>query len=127
MKTKNFSLQSDPKLACTCGHALCDKRHVKPHILDKLQLIRDDIGRPLYATSGGRCPYHPVEARKRKPGVHSDCVAVDIACDSEEMETKLKVIAGRHGAVRVAGGAYCGFVHIDWSDTNRKDVPTWSY
>lgn len=127
IKTKNFNPIDDPKLLCNCGHANCDHRSVDRESLDNLQLIRDDIGSPLKVTSGGRCPLHPNEAKKDKAGDHQLGKAVDIKCDNILMETKLKVLAGRHGATRVAGGAYCGFVHIAWTETNRKDVPTWGY
>lgn len=127
MKTKNFSIETDPKLQCTCGHPHCDKRTVHDYAMHRLQLIRDDIGKPLIVTSGGRCPYHPDEMHKSEPGDHQRCLAVDIDCQDEQLETKLKVLAGRHGATRVAGGAYCGFIHIAWTPTDRKDVPTWSY
>lgn len=126
-KTKNFNPKYDKKLRCTCGHKDCDKREVDQETLDRLQLVRDDLAKPMTVTSGGRCPYHPNEANKAKAGDHQKCKAVDIACDSVELETKLKVLAGRHGATRVAGGAYCGFVHLAWTETDRTDVPTWSY
>ena len=127
ISTKNFNPNTDPKLRCTCRHRLCDKRSVDQLTLDNLQKIRDDLGEPIIITSGGRCPNHPNEIFKKSPGDHQKCRAVDVKCTSEELETKLKVLAGRHGATRVAGGAYCGFVHIAWTDTARADVPTWSY
>lgn len=127
ISTTNFHPSTDPKLLCTCGHPDCDKRSVDQESLDKVQLIRDDYGRPMTVNSGGRCPHHPNEAFKSYPGDHQLCKGIDIACDSKEDETKLKVLAGRHGATRVAGGAYCGFVHIAFTSTKRKDVPTWSY
>lgn len=127
VKTKNFSLKTDPKLACTCGHPLCDKRIVDQYSMQRLQLMRDDFGKPMTITSGGRCQHHPDEVKKVQPGDHQKCRAVDIACTDELDETRLKVLAGRHGATRVAGGAYCGFVHVAWTETDRRDVPTWSY
>jgi hypothetical protein len=127
ISTKNFHPATDPKLLCTCGHAECDQRSVSQEALNNLQKIRDDLGSPLTVTSGGRCPNHPNEVTKSLPGDHQKCMAVDILCKTEEMETKLKVLAGRHGATRVAGGAYCGFVHMAWTVTPRRDVPTWSY
>lgn len=126
-KTKNFNPKYDKKLRCTCGHKDCDQRGVDQKTLDQLQLVRDDLGKPMVVTSGGRCPNHPNEVNKAKAGDHQKCKTVDIACDNEELETKLKVLAGRHGATRVAGGAYCGFVHLAWTETDRTDVPTWSY
>lgn len=125
--TKNFHPDTDPKLKCTCGHSECDERSVDQESLDFMQLIRDDLGIPIKVNSGGRCPNHPNEKHKTLPGDHQKCKAVDVECNNEQLETKLKVLAGRHGATRVAGGAYCGFIHIAWTKTDRKDVPTWSY
>lgn len=127
IQAKNFNPHTDPKLLCTCGHKDCDKRSVDQDSLDKLQLIRDDLGQSMTVTSGGRCANHPNEKNKLQAGDHRLCKAVDIACSRDQLETKLKVLAGRHGATRVAGGAYCGFVHIAFTDTDRTDVPTWSY
>ena len=125
-KTKNFSVSTDPKLRCTCGHPDCLFPVVTQETLDKLQLIREDLGAPMVINSGARCPLHPNE-RGRKDTDHQDCTAVDVRCHNKQLETKLKVLAGRHGATRVAGGAYCGFIHISWRKTSRRDVPTWTY
>ena len=127
IRTANFSPDIDIKLLCTCNHELCDQRSVSQSALDSLQLIRSDISQSMTVTSGGRCPNHPNELTKASPGDHQLQQAVDIACNDVDVETKLKVLAGRHGATRVAGGAYCGFVHIAFTKTDRKDVPTWSY
>lgn len=127
IETANFHPSTDTKLLCTCGHRNCDFRSVDQHTLNQIQKIREDIGQPLVITSGGRCPNHPNEVKKPKPGDHQKQKAVDIACDDGQTETKLKVLAGRYGATRVAGGAYCGFVHMAWTETERSDVPTWTY
>lgn len=127
IKTENFNPISDPKLLCTCGHEKCNRKSVRQFVLNQVQKMRDDIKRPIIITSGGRCSNHPNEIYKEKAGDHQQGFAVDIACDSPELETKLKVLAGRHGATRVAGGWEDGFVHCAWTPTNRIDVPTWSY
>ncbi len=124
--TKNFHPNNDPKLKCTCGHPECDKRSIKQWALDKFQLIRDDLNQPMQVTSGGRCIYHPKEVG-RSDTDHQQCTTLDIACDNEQLETKLKVLAGRHGATRVAGSWEDGFVHISFTPTERKDCPTWGY
>lgn len=126
IKTKNFNPLIDKKLICTCNRSGCDKRSVKQWVLDKVQLIRDDFGKPMVITSGGRCPLHPDEIG-REDTDHQLCYSVDVKCDNWSDENKLKVLAGRHGATRVAGGAYCGFLHLAWTPTERKDVPTWRY
>lgn len=127
VSTLNFNPSTDPKLLCTCGHPQCDKRSVNQSTLDHVQLIRNDYNKSMVITSGGRCPHHPNEVTKKSPGDHQLQYAIDVACDNELDETRLKVLAGRHGATRVAGGVYCGFVHMAWTPTDRKDVPTWSY
>ena len=125
--TKNFHPNNDRKLLCTCGHPDCDRRSVNQFTLDKVQLIRDDLRQPMAVNSGGRCPHHKNEVKKDQPGDHQKGYGIDIDCEDEQHETKLKVLAGRHGATRVAGGAYCGFVHMAWTPTQRTDVPTWEY
>ena len=127
IQTLNFNPIDDPKLRCTCRAVSCDHRMVKQWVLDNLQLMRNDIKRSMIVTSGGRCSSHPNEINKDLPGDHQLCEAVDIACDDIHFETKLKVLAGRYGATRVAGGAYCGFVHLSWTKPERRDVPTWGY
>ena len=127
IKTKNFNPITDPKLLCTCNHPECDKRSVEQWVLDKVQMVREDIKQPMTITSGGRCKLHPSEVRKSKAGDHQLGMAVDVACKDPQHETKLKVLAGRYGATRVAGGWEDGFVHLAWTETDRTDVPTWSY
>jgi len=127
IQTINFNPETDKKLLCTCGHPECDKRSVSQETLDQIQLIREDLNAPMVITSGGRCANHPNELKKRMPGDHQRCFAVDIKCNNPLLETKLKVLGGRHGATRVAGTSKDGFVHLAWTPTDSKCVPTWSY
>lgn len=127
-KTKNFNVNTDPKLACTCGDPRCHKPVVTQETLERAQLMRDDIGQSLIITSGARCPFHPDEqGREAGSGDHQKRRTLDFKCDNQELETKIKVLAGRYGATRVAGTYKDGFVHVSWTPTRRKDVPTWSY
>lgn len=127
IKTANFNPQSDPKLLCTCGHPDCDRRSVDQFSLDRAQRMREDFGRPMLVNSAGRCPHHPNEVHKSAPGDHALCRAIDFACDNALDETRIKVLAGRFGATRVAGTWRDGFVHVAWTETDRTDVPTWGY
>ncbi len=124
-KTKNFNIQTDPKLECCCGHPECDERSVNQETLDKVQLIRDDYGEPMIVISGGRCPNHPDERRKMRPGDHQKCMTVDITCTNALNRNKLMVLAGRHGATRVAWSKYS--IHMSWTETDDRSVPTWLY
>lgn len=125
IKTANFDPTTDPKLKCTCGHPECDQRSVDQASLNQLQRIREDYGRPMVITSGGRCPHHPNEVTKAKPGDHQLCKAVDVRYNGELERNKLMVLAGRYGATRVAAGKT--FVHIAWTPVEDRSVPTWTY
>lgn len=125
IKTENFNPKTDPKLLCTCGHKNCDKRSVSQFALDRIQAIRNDLVRPMVITSGGRCPNHPNEVNKNKPGDHQKCTAVDVFYGSVLERNKLMVLAGRYGATRVAAGK--NFVHMAWTKTADHSVPTWEY
>ena len=123
--TNNFNHESDPKLLCTCGHPDCDKRSVNWHTLLQVQKVRDDYGSPMAITSGGRCPHHPREVSKVAPGDHQKQYAVDVYYQTPVERNKLMVLAGRHGATRVACGET--FVHMAWTPTEDRSVPSWEY
>lgn len=125
ISTANFNPETDVKLLCTCGHPNCDKRSVNQESLNRVQLVRDDLGYPIVISSAGRCPNHPDEITKSAPGDHQRGYAVDARYKTIGERTKLMVLAGRHGATRVAYGD--NFVHMAWTPTDDKSVPTWSY
>lgn len=59
-----------------CQH--CGRRGIRFELVELLQHLRDAIGSPIKITSGYRCPQHPIEARKAKPGRHAEGIAADI-------------------------------------------------
>ena len=113
--SKNFS--SD-ELKCSC----CGESGVQQWALDKLQAVRDIVGRPLTITSAYRCSNHPVESRKSKAGTHNQGIAFDI-CVSNGAERHELVTAGLLvGANGI--GVDKNFIHLDWRDS----IPViWSY
>ena len=127
IKTLNFHPDTDPKLLCTCGHPECHQPSVDQPTLDQVQLMRDDIKTSMTITSGGRCKYHPNEIGKPQPRDHTGLKTVDIRADDFQHAVKLMVLAGRHGATRVAYSPRLKFVHAAWTETTRTDVPTWEY
>ncbi len=111
--TKNFSLETDPLLACSCGHSKCDRRKLKQEILDRLQRVRNVRGKSMRVTSGGRCPYHPAE-QGRTDTDHQACVGVDIACANSVERMELNKLAV--GFAVDALGVYDNHVHFAWRD-----------
>lgn len=64
-----------------CKH--CGKHGATADILDVLQHIRTALGKPLTVSSVYRCPEHPEEKVKPKPGEHSLGLAADLPCHSD--------------------------------------------
>lgn len=86
-----------------------------PDFLQKLDALREVCGFPFIITSGYRSPSHSIEAKKVKPGTHSQGIAADI-----------KVVGGaqRMAIIRNASimgfngiGVAKGFVHVDTRET----------
>jgi hypothetical protein len=123
IRTKNFSPEYDTKLLCTCGHEKCDRRSVRQSVLDRIQLIRNDLRRSLVVTSGGRCPYHPNEWHRHTPADHQNCVALDLQVTGGIERMDLVRLGMRHGATAI--GVAKTFVHLGWRDT--KHYVMWTY
>lgn len=60
-----------------CKHTgFCEMTH---KMMDVLQKLRSEYGKPIHITSGYRDVSHPVERSKSHPGEHTNGMAVDIA------------------------------------------------
>ncbi len=78
---------SREELQCThCGACEMDEDFMR-----QLDLLRDAFG-PLVVTSGYRCPEHPIEVAKARPGAHATGKAVDIAVKREEAYRLLQIV-----------------------------------
>ena len=53
--------------------------------------IRVEVGRPLIVSSWYRCENHPLEAVKRRPGVHTTGLAIDVLIRHGEVIRSLSV------------------------------------
>ena len=113
--SKNFTSN---ELRCSC----CGDEHVQQWALDKLQAIREELGRPLSVTSAYRCENHPVESRKKKAGTHNKGIAFDIFVGDGALRYQLISTAIKHGANGV--GVSRSFIHIDFRDTTPV---VWTY
>jgi len=113
--SKNFSAE---ELQCTC----CGSEGVQQWALDKLQAVRDMVGRPLTITSSYRCSNHPVEARKSKAGTHNQGIAFDIYVSSGAERHELITTGLLVGANGI--GVDKNFIHLDFRDTTPV---VWTY
>lgn len=122
---RNFKLH---EFACNCG---CGENLIMTHLIDHLQVIRTIIGLPFNITSGYRCPNHPIEAAKERPGTHALGLAADIAADAHLARAILRHVLMRsvftgvgikqHGAGR--------YIHLDMAVTDPPRVrpALWTY
>ena len=123
MSWKNFKLEE-----FSCKH--CGKNEINHKLIDKLQLLRDDLGFPLVISSGYRCSEHPIEAKKSKPGTHAEGIAVDIAVSHEKaLEVLYKGIAHGFKGIGVNQKGNGRFIHLDIGEIEdgRPRPHLWSY
>jgi uncharacterized protein YcbK (DUF882 family) len=111
-----------------CQH--CGRAEMDDDFMWRLQDLREAYGKPMKITSGYRCPNHPIEAGKTKPGAHASGRAVDIAVSRGEAYALLR-LAMRMGftGIGVQQKGDGRFIHLD--DLTSKEGwprPTiWSY
>lgn len=122
---QNFT---EGELRCKCG---CGQAPMDPKFMDWLQKLRLAWGKGMVITSGYRCPKHPVEAKKSKPGAHASGKAVDIGvANGQEAHAlvKLAMELGAQGlAIKLSDGQR--FIHVDMMES-RPEAPRpacWEY
>lgn len=115
---------SEEELACQ--H--CGKYGTPPDFLELLNEIRRTYNRPMVISSGYRCPDHPIEAAKDKPGSHASGRAVDVLVAGEDA-LDLIVAAKLNGICRIGvkqkGDWNSRFIHLD--DDSSLPNALWSY
>lgn len=82
------------------------------------QVVRDDLGHGLYVTSGGRCPNHPEQAKKKDPngGDHPKGNGIDVKVNGA---TRGNVVRAGIDAGFNAIGIANTFVHLG----RRPEIP----
>ena len=108
-----------------CSH--CGKNEMKPEFMGKLQALRSAYGKPMKITSGYRCPKHPIEAAKAKPGAHASGCACDIGVVGAEAHQILK-LALQMGftGIGVQQKGSGRFIHLDTLEGGLRPS-VWSY
>lgn len=109
-----------------CSH--CQGEGIRAELLDKLQAMRTEYGKPMTITSGYRCPQHPVESKKSAPGAHALGMAADIGVQGAEAH-KVLALACKHGfsGIGVQQKGTGRFIHVDVATTELPRPNVWSY
>ncbi|TAN40782.1 MAG: peptidase M15 [Nitrospirae bacterium] len=113
---------TDEEFACKCG---CGKADVSSDLVNRLDQLREDIGRPITIASGFRCDKHNASEGGVSGSAHTLGLAVDIKISSgqERFEVLAKVLRGflfkRIGVAKT-------FIHVD-IDESKPQTVVWTY
>ena len=124
--SKNFSKL---EIMCPCG---CGTDKISPVLIEKLQKVRNIIGRPLIITSGVRCEFYneSIKASMSSSHVPDDSGtgnAVDIACTNSNERYELVEVAQKFfQRIGISSGSYGGFIHLDVDRSKVQEV-MWLY
>ena len=124
--SKNFS-KLEIMCPCSCG---ADK--ISPVLIEKLQKVRNIIGRPIIITSGVRCEFYNASIKASMnssyiPDDHGIGNAVDIACTNSKDRYELVELAQKFfKRIGISGDSYGGFVHLDVDRSKVQEV-MWLY
>ena len=124
--SKNFSRL---EVQCPCG---CGANKSSSILIEKLQKVRNIIGRPIVITSGVRCEFYNASIKASMnsshiPDEHGIGNAVDIACTNSKDRYELVELAQKFfKRIGISGGSYGGFVHLDVDKEKVQEV-MWVY
>lgn len=90
------------------------ENEMSEEFIHKLDELREKCGFPFKITSGYRSTSHSIEAKKAKPGRHTEGIACDIAVSNgfERMNIVHEALKLNFTGIGVAKG----FVHVDIRD-----------
>ena len=117
------------EIQCSCG---CDAKWISPLLIEKLQKVRNIIGRPIIITSGVRCGFYNTSIKASMnsshiPDSYGMGNAVDIACATSKHRYELIQVAQKFfNRIGISGGVYGGFVHLDMDREKVQEV-MWVY
>ena len=93
-----------------CRH--CGREGVRRELLDVLESLRAKAG-PLKVNSAFRCPKHPVEARKPKPGFHARGLAADLVPLTMPLRSIYDVVRTEPRIRSIGVDQASGYIHVD--------------
>jgi len=122
-KGEKFKLSdnfSSHELECKCSRADCIEQKISVNLIEKLQKIREKLGKSLKITSGYRCEAHNKAIGGAAKSQHILGNAADLK--TEDMDSLEALVEVEFDAV---GNAKPSFLHVDVRDTKNK--LRWTY
>lgn len=114
MSAADYNLTADFRASeFACRH--CGKSGIKLELVERLQELRDAIGRPITITSGYRCAEHPIEKAKGPgPRRHVEGIAADIYVRGMPLFELYSTVVKRFPAFHGIGvNPSQNFIHLD--------------
>jgi len=105
---------------------------VQKKIIEKLQKVRNIIGRHIIITSGVRCEFYNTSINASMnsshiPDSYGIGNAVDIACTNSKDRYELVELSQKFfKRIGISGGSYGGFIHLDVDRSKVQEV-MWLY
>ncbi len=124
---RHFTPATDPQLfRCPCGRSMCDAPPPTDRLLEVLDAIRDQYGRPITVDSGPRCAFRNKQKGGEDPSAHLLGEAADLVCILSTDRFDLYNAARACGVVRLGIGST--FLHVDVThDARFAQAVTWTY
>lgn len=107
----------ESEYACKCG---CGRADLSCDMLERLDAIRELLGRPVIINSGYRCPEHNKKIGGTPESSHMLGYAVDIKAASSREKYEIISAAMKLEINRI--GVYSNFIHIDINPTKDNNV-----
>ncbi len=109
LATKITSNFYSTEFDCSCNYSDCQWTYIDVEHVEKLQELRENIGKPLKVTSGYRCEKHNKDVGGASRSRHKVGDASDIKC-TENPESVAKIAE----SLNFDGiGRYNTFTHLD--------------
>ena len=109
---------------CKCKDKHCEGKmpqlRMNPSLIQALNRVREELGKPIRVTSGFRCTSHNAAVGGVPHSTHRTGYAADIQCD--DMEKLLELVEGEKEFKGI--GVAKTFIHVDVRPGLRK---RWTY
>ena len=107
-------------MACPC----CGAMKMEDDVLQAIEAVRCEYGKPIYITSAYRCQKHNAELGSKSSSSHLVGLAVDIVCKTSRERYGLMRHLLQH-FTRLGFGD--GFIHADLDHINKSPNVIWDY
>jgi uncharacterized protein YcbK (DUF882 family) len=117
---------SSSELDCSCGN--CEVQYIEEGLLEKLDEVREQYGKPVRVNSGYRCPAHNKAIGGKENSSHTSGLAADIAPELttlDELDTLYDICYNVFD--NIGDGRLKGFIHVDDREKKPTGKRLWMY